>query len=60
MDQDVVYYRQRAREERDAARRSLNPNVSLCHARMAEAYELKVRAIIAENARRAFRLVDAA
>lgn len=60
MDNNSQYYARRAREERDAAARSEHALVRQRHLEMAAAYELKLRAIAAEQARMSFHLVSAA
>jgi hypothetical protein len=60
MNSDVVYYSRRAREEREAATSAAGKQARQSHLRLAEAYELRVRELAAEERRSAIRLVSAA
>jgi hypothetical protein len=57
---DVEYYGRRAREEREATMRAANPQVREIHRQLADAYELRVRGLSAEERRQAIHLVSAA
>jgi len=49
VEKDAIYYARRAREERLAAKRSEHHVVRQRHLEMAEAYDLRVRSIAAEQ-----------
>lgn len=42
---DIGYYRQRAEEEREAARRSLCPEAARAHAALASAYAARIEVL---------------
>ena len=60
MEKDAKYYERRAQEERRAAEQAKHEVVRQRHLEMADAYDLKLRSIAAEESRQAFRLVSAA
>lgn len=60
MEQTAQYYARRAEEEQRAAKSADHPVVRQRHTELAAAYELKLRAIAAEQARMTFHLVTAA
>lgn len=60
MENDAKYYARRALEERRAAKRSKHEVVRERHLEMADAYDLRVRSIVADESRQTFRLVSAA
>ena len=60
VEKDAIYYARRALEERLAAKRSEHHVVRQRHLEMAEAYDLRVRSIAAEQSRQALHLVTAA
>lgn len=60
MEKNAQYYLQRVEQERAAAANAKHPLVRERHEQMAAAYELRLRAIAAEEARMSFRLVTAA
>jgi hypothetical protein len=60
MTNDSVYFERRAQEERVAAMKATHPVARQRHVEMADAYEARARAIMADEARLAFHLVSAA
>ena len=60
MEKDARYYERRAQEERQAAKRAKHKVVRQRHLEMAEAYDVRLRSIAAEESREAFHLVSAA
>lgn len=60
MENDAEYYERRAHEERKAAKQATHKIVRQRHLEMAEAYDIRLRSIAAEESRQAFRLVSAA
>lgn len=60
MENDANYYARRASEERLAAEKSEHQMVRQRHLEMAQAYDVRLRQIAAEESRQAFRLVSAA
>jgi hypothetical protein len=59
MERDAKYYARRAREERLAAEKSQHEVARQRHLEMAEAYDVRLRSIAAEESRQAFHLVGA-
>jgi hypothetical protein len=60
MISDAEYYTQRSREEREAAMRAPHPQAREIHRELAEAYELRVRELVAQVRRAEIHLVSAA
>jgi hypothetical protein len=60
MEKDARYYERRAREERRAAKEAKHKVVRQRHLEMAEAYDVRLRSLAAEESRQTFRLVTAA
>jgi hypothetical protein len=60
MEKDAKYYARRAQEERQAAKRATHTIVRQRHLEMAEAYDIRLRSIAADESRQAFHLVSAA
>jgi hypothetical protein len=60
MEKDAKYYERRAQEERRAAEQAKHKVVRQRHLEMADAYDVRLRSIAAEESRPAFRLVSAA
>jgi hypothetical protein len=60
VENDAKYYARRAEEERLAADKSEHLLVRQRHLEMAEAYDVRVRSIAAQQSRETFHLVSAA
>ncbi len=59
MHSDAEYFRKRGRDERRAAKSASLPIVRLRHLEFAQAYELRVRELDAQEVRSAIRMADA-
>jgi hypothetical protein len=60
MSNDAAYFAVRAQQEREAALHAAHPNARQCHTEMADAYEHRVRLLLAAEARAEIHLVSAA
>jgi len=60
MEKDAKYYARRAQEERQAAKKAKHEMARKRHLEMAEAYDLRLRSIAADQSRQTFHLVSAA
>ena len=56
---DFEYFRRRAQQEREAAMKAVNPGARQAHLGLADAYESRVRTLVAEVRRSDIRLVSA-
>lgn len=59
MEKDAKYYARRAQEERQAAKKAKHAVVRKRHLEMADAYELRLRSVVADESRQMFHLVRA-